>query len=153
MKATGEVMSIDRTFESALLKAVTSLEVKCDGLRVPYVTGLTTEKLMKKIEDCDDERIFCLAEAMRRGKTVEELNQMTQIDPWFLDKLMGIVEMENELKTREIDAEFLAEVEKRGFTDSEILALSGMPREVLQDMRIYHDIFPVLQRWWTPCRW
>ena len=70
MKATGEVMSIDRTFESALLKAVTSLEVKCDGLRVPYVTGLTTEKLMKKIEDCDDERIFCLAEAMRRGKTV-----------------------------------------------------------------------------------
>ena len=143
MKATGEVMSIDRTFESALLKAVTSLEVKCDGLRVPYVTGLTTEKLMKKIEDCDDERIFCLAEAMRRGKTVEELNQMTQIDPWFLDKLMGIVEMENELKTREIDAEFLAEVEKRGFTDSEILALSGMPREVLQDMRIYHDIFPV----------
>lgn len=143
MKATGEVMSIDRTFESALLKAVTSLEVKCDGLRVPYVTGLTTEKLMKKIEDCDDERIFCLAEAMRRGKTVEELNRMTQIDPWFLDKLMGIVEMENELKTREIDAKFLAEVEKRGFTDSEILALSGMPREALQDMRIYHDIFPV----------
>lgn len=143
MKATGEVMSIDRTFESALLKAVTSLEVKCDGLRVPYVTSLTTAKLMKKIADCDDERIFCLAEAMRRGKTVAELHDITKIDPWFLDKLQGIVDMENALKTEELDADFLWEVEKRGFTDSEILSLSGIPREALQDMRIYHDIFPV----------
>lgn len=143
MKATGEVMSIDRTFESALLKAVTSLEVKCDGLRVPYVTSLTTPKLMKKIADCDDERIFCLAEAMRRGKTLDELHQITKIDLWFLDKVKGIVDMENALKTEELTAEFLREVEARGFTDNEILALSGVSREVLQDMRIYHDIFPV----------
>lgn len=143
MKATGEVMSIDRTFESALLKAVTSLEVKCDGLRVPFVTNLTTEKLMKKIKDCDDERIFCLAEAMRRGKDVNELHELTKIDKWFLEKLQGIVDMEKALQTEELDAEFLLEVEKRGFTDSEILALSGIPREALQDMRIYHDIFPV----------
>lgn len=143
MKATGEVMSIDRTFESALLKAVTSLEVKCDGLRVPYVTNLSTQKLMKKLGDCDDERIFCLAEAMRRDKSIEELHQITQIDPWFLHKIKGIVDMENILKTEELTAEFLREVETRGFTDNEILALSGVSREVLQDMRIYHDIFPV----------
>ena len=143
MKATGEVMSIDRTFESALLKAVTSLEVKCDGLRVPYVTNLTTPKLMKKIADCDDERIFCLAEAMRRGKTLEELHSITKIDLWFLDKIKGIIDMEHKLQTEELTADFLREVEARGFTDSEILALSGVQREVLQDMRIYHDIFPV----------
>jgi len=143
MKATGEVMSIDRTFESALLKAVTSLEVKCDGLRVPYVTNLSTPKLMKKISDCDDERIFCLSEAMRRGKTIEELHQITKIDPWFLNKVKGIVDMENTLKRSELTAEFLREVETRGFTDNEILSLSGVSREVLQDMRIYHDIFPV----------
>src|SRR5665648_793679 len=143
MKATGEVMSIDRTFESALLKAVTSLEVKCDGLRVPYVTNLSTPKLMKKITDCDDERIFCLAEAMRRGKTLDELHQITKIDLWFLNKVKGIVDMEHTLKTEELTAEFLREVEARGFTDSEILSLSGVSREVLQDMRIYHDIFPV----------
>lgn len=143
MKATGEVMSIDRTFESALLKAVTSLEVKCDGLRVPYVTNLSTIRLMKKISDCDDERLFCLAEAMRRGKTLEELHQITKIDPWFLNKVKGIVDMENTLKTEELTAEFLREVETRGFTDNEILSLSGISREVLQDMRIYHDIFPV----------
>ena len=57
MKATGEVMSIDRTFESALLKAITSLEVKCDGLRVPFVAALDDEKLMNKLKACDDERI------------------------------------------------------------------------------------------------
>lgn len=143
MKATGEVMSICRTFESALLKAVTSVEIRSDGLRIPYVTGLTTPRLMKKLAACDDERIFCIAEAFRRGKKLEEIHEMTKIDPWFLHKIRGIVEMEERLGAEELTAELLREAETRGFTDSEILALSGVSREVLQDMRVYHDIYPV----------
>ncbi|MDO4552011.1 MAG: carbamoyl-phosphate synthase (glutamine-hydrolyzing) large subunit [Bacillota bacterium] len=144
MKATGEVMAIDRTFESALLKAVTSLEVKCDGLRVPFVTGLSDEMLRQKLAACDDERIFCIAEALRRKlMTVDEIYEVTKIDRWFLNKILFIVEMEYQLQEEELTDTLLYEAEEMGFTDSEILELTGIPRAALQDMRIYHDIFPV----------
>lgn len=143
MKATGEVMSICRTFESALLKAVTSLEVKCNGLRVPFVTNLNDDKLISKLDACDDERIFCVAEAMRRGYDVEFIFERTRIDRWFLNKIKNIIDMEKMLSSKELDAELLHEAEAMGFTDVEILELSGTQREVLQDMRIYNDIFPV----------
>ena len=81
MKATGEVMSIDRTFESALLKALTSIEIKCDGLHIPFVSGLNDADLVEKLKACDDERIFCIAEVMRRElMTVEDLYNLTKID-------------------------------------------------------------------------
>ncbi|MCR5481427.1 MAG: carbamoyl-phosphate synthase (glutamine-hydrolyzing) large subunit, partial [Clostridia bacterium] len=144
MKATGEVMSIARTFESALLKAITSLEVKCDGLHVPAVTALDDKALMAKLAECDDERIFCIAEAMRRDiADIDKINEITMIDKWFLAGIKYIIDLENTLKTEEMDSSLLYEAEARGFTDSEILELSGISREALQDMRIYHDIFPV----------
>ena len=144
MKATGEIMAIDRNFESALLKAIASLEVEGTGLRVPYVTGLTNEKLMEKLLECDDERIFCIAEAFRREiATVEDIFQATKIDRWFLNKINGIIEMEKMLQTSEIDADLLREAESRGFVDEEIMGLTGMARDVLQDIRLYHDIYPV----------
>ncbi len=144
MKATGEIMAIDRTFESALLKAIASLEVEGTGLRVPYVTGLDNEKLMNKLMAQDDERIFCIAEAFRRGVAdVEEIFERTKIDRWFLHKIYGIIEMEKILQTSEVTAELIREAEYRGFTDDEILDLTGMARDVLQDIRLYHDIYPV----------
>ncbi len=150
MKATGEIMAIDRNFESALLKAVASLEVEGTGLRVPYVTGLSDHRLMEKLAACDDERIFCIAEAFRRNLAdVEEIFALTKIDRWFLYKIEAIVLMEKTLKTAAsadgggVSAELVREAETRGFTDDEILALTGMGREVLQDIRLYHDIYPV----------
>ncbi|MCI9596124.1 MAG: carbamoyl-phosphate synthase (glutamine-hydrolyzing) large subunit [Firmicutes bacterium] len=144
MKATGEVMSICRTFESALLKALTSVEIKCDGLRIPFVSNLNNEQLMEKLAACDDERIFCVAEALRRNLIdVEGLYDMLRIDRWFLKKIKGIIELEQRLQTQPLTKELLYEAESRGFTDTEILNMSGVSREVLQDIRIYHDIFPV----------
>ncbi len=144
MKATGEIMAIDRNFESALLKAVASLEVEGTGLRIPYVTGLSDEKLMKKLADCDDERLFCIAEAFRRNiADVESIFALTGIDRWFLEKIQGLIRMEQRLKTEEVTAELIREAEYRGFTDDEILDLTGIAREVLQDIRLYHDIYPV----------
>jgi len=144
MKATGEIMAIDRNFESALLKAIASLEVEGTGLRVPYVTGLSNEKLMDKLRLCDDERIFCIAEAFRRDiATVEDIFAETKIDRWFLNKIFGIIEMERELQTSEITADLVREAESRGFVDDEIMGLTGIPRDVLQDIRLYHDIYPV----------
>ena len=144
MKATGEVMSIDRTFESALLKALTSIEIKCDGLHIPFVSGLNDADLVKKLKACDDERIFCIAEVMRRElMTVEELYSLTKIDRWFLNKIRGIIDLENRLQTEPLTKEMVYEAESRGFTDTDIIALSGTTRDVLQDIRVYNDIYPV----------
>ncbi len=146
MKATGEIMAIDRNFESALLKALTSIEIKCDGLRVPYVTNLNDDKLIAKLKNVDDERLFCIAEILRRGlMDIDELYAITKIDRWYLHKINNIIEMENTLATQPITNELIYEAESRGFTDSEIIALSGMSREVLQDIRVYNDIYPVFK--------
>ena len=151
MKATGEVMSISRTFENALLKAITSLEIKRDGLRVPYIMQMGDDELAAKIEAMDDERIFAVAEALRRGAdeagrfSVDSLYASTKIDKWFLYKLRRIVDMEKTLALTggKLNASLVAEAEEIGFTDNEILALSGAKREVLTDIRVYNDIFPV----------
>jgi len=168
MKATGEVMSISRTFESALLKAITSLEIKRDGLRVPYIMRMSDDDLVAKIEACDDERIFAIAEALRRGIdaaghgtdgygregahadtagtfTIDNLYGITKIDKWFLGKFYRVVKMEKALANAggKLNAALIREAEEIGFTDNEILALSGARREVLTDIRVYNDIFPV----------
>ncbi|MDR2295551.1 MAG: carbamoyl-phosphate synthase large subunit, partial [Clostridiales Family XIII bacterium] len=143
MKATGEVMAISRTFEDALLKAITSLEVNIEGLRLDSLRRLDDEALRRKIDACDDERLFAIAEALRRGTSVEALYAQTRVDSWFLNKLDNIVRMEKALQSEELTVDLLRDAEHMGFVDSEILRLSGVPREVLQDIRIYNDIFPV----------
>ena len=144
MKATGEVMSIDRTFESALLKALTSIEIKCDGLHIPFVTGLDDERLVEKLKACDDERIFCIAEVMRRKlMDVEDLYSLTKIDRWFLNKIKGIIDLEERLQEGPLTKDMVYEAESRGFTDTDIITLSGVSRDVLQDIRVYNDIYPV----------
>ena len=144
MKATGEVMSIDRTFESALLKALTSIEIKCDGLHIPFVTGLDDERLVEKLKACDDERIFCIAEVMRRKLVdVEDLYSLTKIDRWFLNKIKGIIDLEERLQEGPLTKDMVYEAESRGFTDTDIITLSGVSRDVLQDIRVYNDIYPV----------
>ena len=144
MKATGEVMSIDRTFESALLKALTSIEIKCDGLHIPFVSGLDDERLIEKLKACDDERIFCIAEAMRRKLMgVEDIYALTKIDRWFLNKIKGIIDLEERLQSEPLTKEMVYEAESRGFTDTDIITLSGTSRDVLQDIRVYNDIYPV----------
>ncbi|MGN1414234.1 MAG: carbamoyl-phosphate synthase (glutamine-hydrolyzing) large subunit [Anaerovoracaceae bacterium] len=144
MKATGEVMSICRSFESALLKAVTSLEVRCDGLRIPYVTGLTTDGLKEKLMACDDERIFVIAELLRRGvMDLQEIHEKTGIDLWFLSRIENIVQMEKRLETETVSAGLIAEAEALGFTDAEILSLSRISANALHDLRTYYDIHPV----------
>jgi carbamoyl-phosphate synthase large subunit len=112
---------------------------------------MTDDELIAKIEFRDDERIFAIAEAMRRGRarrgedarfTREAIYELTKVDRWFLYKVDRIVKMENTLMERGIDAVILREAEEIGFTDNEILSLSGTPREVLTDIRVYNDIFP-----------
>ncbi|MDO4870412.1 MAG: carbamoyl-phosphate synthase (glutamine-hydrolyzing) large subunit [Bacillota bacterium] len=144
MKATGEVMSLCKSFESALLKALTSVEIKCDGLHIPFVSSLSDVELLAKLKACDDERIFCIAEALRRDlMTVDDIYELTKINEWFLNKIKHITDLEKQLKEGPLTKELLMEVEAKGLTDEDIIELSGVPREVIQDIRIYNDIYPV----------
>ena len=94
MKATGEVMAIDRTFESALMKAVRGLEVKSKDLRHAKFAEMADEPLKEAIRKPTDERLWALAEGLRRGFTVQEVNKISRVDPWFLWKIQGLVQSE-----------------------------------------------------------
>jgi carbamoyl-phosphate synthase large subunit len=100
MKATGEVMAIDRTFEGALMKAVRGLEVGVSDLRYPPAARLSTMELEMLIATPNDMRLFYIAEAFRRGWLVEEVHGLCKIDPWFLHRIRRLVEMEQELIAR-----------------------------------------------------
>ncbi len=100
MKATGEVMSIDRTFEAAIMKAVRSLEIGLHWLRLKNADELTESDIDKMLVTATDERLFVVAEALRRGYSVERIARLSNIDPWFLEKILNIIKMENELRER-----------------------------------------------------
>jgi carbamoyl-phosphate synthase large subunit len=100
MKATGEVMAIDRTFEGALMKAVRGLEVGVSDLRYPPAARISPMGLETLIATPNDMRLFYIAEAFRRGWLVEEVHGLCKIDPWFLHRIRRLVEMEQELIVR-----------------------------------------------------
>jgi carbamoyl-phosphate synthase large subunit len=100
MKATGEVMSIDRTFEAAIMKAVRSLEIGLISLRLKNADELTEEQIKTGLANPTDERLFLIAEALRRGFSVERIAKHSKVDLWFIRKIKNIVEMEFELRDR-----------------------------------------------------
>lgn len=143
MKATGEVMAIDRNFESSFLKAVISLEGNETGLRKNHLTMLSKDDLMKRLEVCDDERIFVVAEALRKGISVKRINIITKIDKWFLNKINNIIIIENRLQTEPMSIELLKRAESMGFTDYEIQDLSKESLAKLDTLRRAHNLYPV----------
>ena len=92
MKATGEVMSIGRTFEESILKSIRSLENKVNHIEIKVLKELNVDELLELIDNHTDERIFAIAEAFRKGVTVEEIYNLTKIDKFFLDRILNIVE-------------------------------------------------------------
>ena len=143
MKATGEVMSICSNFEGALMKAVRSLEQHVDSLIAYDFDLLTDEQLEKELEIVDDRRIFCIAEALRRGVSYEKIHEITQIDIWFIDKLAVIVEMEQMLKSQPLTVELLKEAKRIEFPDSVIAKLTGQTEEEIKQMRYTNGITAV----------
>ncbi|OPJ60302.1 carbamoyl-phosphate synthase (glutamine-hydrolyzing) large subunit [Clostridium oryzae] len=143
MKATGEVMAISRTFESALLKAVSSVEGMPKGLRSNELSELKEQQLIEKIKLQDDERIFAIAEGLRRGVSEQELFHITKIDPWFINGIKTIVDMENSLKENPKDRETIFKAQMMGFTDGEICELTDLTEGLLKDIREKENMYPV----------
>ncbi len=100
MKATGEVMSIDRTFEAALMKAVRSLEIGRNSIRLKNGDSWSYMDIEEGIRKPNDERLFVIGEAFRRGMMIEEVAQLSNIDPWFLSKIKDIIELEMDIEMR-----------------------------------------------------
>ncbi len=140
MKATGEVMSICTNFEGGLMKAIRSLEQHVDSLRSYDFSGLSEEELLGRLGVADDRRIWVIAEALRRGISYDEIYRITKIDPWFIDKLAVLVEMEEALERGPLDRELLEEAKRLEFPDEVIGRLAGLPEGQVKSLREQYGI-------------
>lgn len=140
MKATGEVMSICSNFEGALMKAIRSLEQHVDSLMSYDFTALGQDELRRRLGVVDDQRIFVIAEALRKGLGYDEIHDITKIDHWFIDKLAVLVEMEQALRTGELTIDLLREAKRLEFPDHVIAALTGKTAEEIKALRYGNDI-------------
>lgn len=145
MKATGEVMAIGRTLEESLLKAVRSLEADVYHLELKDAADISDELLEKRIKKAGDERLFYLAEAYRRGYTVEDLHEFSAIDVFFLHKLFGIVQFEKELKANAGNTDVLRRAKELGFSDQYISREWKMKESELYSLRKQAGIAPVFK--------
>lgn len=142
MKATGEVMAIGRTFEESLLKAIRSLEIGAYHLYLKEAEEIADEELLQRLEKADDERIFLIAEALRRGYAVEKIHDMTKIDPFFLWKIAGIVKMEQQLG-HGLNDQLLYQAKRMGFTDKAIAQYAQMQPDQVALLRKERNLIPV----------
>ena len=145
MKATGEVMSVGRTIEESLLKAVRSLEIGVFHLHNPRFDSMNAKELSEYITKDTDDRIFALAELLRKGGSIREIYQETAIDPLFLRKIRNIVEMECKLQEYTGDVDTLYRAKRMGFADREIASLWNMGETEIYQLRKNAGIIPVFK--------
>ncbi|MFA1818637.1 carbamoyl-phosphate synthase large subunit [Virgibacillus oceani] len=143
MKATGEVMAIGRNFEEALLKGVRSLDAGTEELWLENLIDISDEKLKKRIQKADDERIFVLAEMLRRGMTVDEAFDITKIDRFFLVKMEKLIQLEQQLAAQPFSIDLLEKAKERGFSDSHISRLWNVTADDIYNKRLSEGMTPV----------
>ncbi len=143
MKATGEVMSICDNFEGALMKAIRSLEQHVDSLISYDFSELSRDEMKKELKIVDDMRLWRVAQAFRMGITAEEINEITRIDKWFIDKIANLTDMEFKLKTTELDEELLREAKRMEFPDYVIARFNGKTEDYVKKLRKEYGITAV----------
>ena len=140
MKATGEVMSICTSFEGALMKAIRSLEQHVDSLMSYDFSQLDDTMLHRQLRRVDDQRIWAIAEALRRGFTIDGIHKATQIDTWFIDKIAILVGMEKRLAGEPLTEELLREAKRLEFPDQVIAQLTGKEEKDIRLLRTGYGI-------------
>ncbi|MGN0781912.1 MAG: carbamoyl-phosphate synthase large subunit [Christensenellales bacterium] len=143
MKATGEVMSIGRTMEESLLKAVRSLEIGASHLELKKFESCTVDELKEYVSLGRDDRIFALAQLVRLGCPLKQLYEITKIDMFFLDKIKNIVDFESVIKNNRQSVDVLKAAKRMGFSDEYIAKCWGMSLKEVFAMRKARGIFPV----------
>ncbi|MEE0954367.1 MAG: carbamoyl-phosphate synthase large subunit [Eubacterium sp.] len=144
MQATGEVMGICTNFEGALMKSIRCLEQHVNSLLADDIAALTDQQLTVELGKHDDRRLWRVAEALRRGMTMDAIHKTTKIDVWFLSKIRHIVEVEDKLKNlnRFNTVEVLREAKDIEFPDAVISQLSGIPEDQIKELRKREGIRP-----------
>lgn len=135
MKATGEVMAIGRNLEEAMNKAIRSLEIGTLSLRDIRFENLATAELVDMLMPARDDRLFTIGELFRRGITLTELHAATQIDEFFLDKVLHLIEIETQLTHEVGDVDTLALAKRNGFSDQTIADIWGMTTDDIRQRR------------------
>ena len=143
MKATGEVMSIGRTLEESLLKGIRGLEIGVNHLYNKKFDHMPESELLEYIKKGKDDRIFAIAELMRRDCDLGIIYSATKIDMFFLEKIRGIIEYEQVIRSHVGDLEVLREAKRMGFSDGYIAGVWGMSDIQMYQLREANDIFPV----------
>ena len=143
MKATGEVMSIGRTFEESLLKGIRSLENKVDHLEIKHLKNKNLDELLDFISKNTDERIYAIAEAFRNNASIDEIHEITKIDKFFLDKIIKIINIEQELINNPWNIEIFKKAKKYGFSDSYIAKVYNSDPYKIFKYRKDNNIFPI----------
>ena len=139
MKATGEVMAIAPNLEAGLMKAIRSLEENVDGLELEKLKHLNDEEVKGLLKNVDNERIWVIAENLRRGISIEEIHKITTIDEFFIGKIKNIVDIEKKIKEN-FNLEILRVAKEYGFPDSLIARLSNKNEEEIREKRYENNI-------------
>ena len=143
MKATGEVMSIDRHFEGAILKAVRSLEIGVHRLSMPKMAAWDDARVRKNLARINDERIFVIAEALRRGiATVDEIHAITKVDKWFINKINNIAQVENQLSSEPLTPSLMLAAKNVGLADVSIAEITGKSMDEIRTTRKSMGVMP-----------
>lgn len=143
MKATGEVMSIGRCFEESFLKAVRSLEMKCDHVENNDIAQDSTEVLWEKLRRQDDLRLFVICELLRRHASLDRIHEVTKIDLFFLYKFLHIVRLETTMMQHRLDLTTLRLLKENGFADSYLARKWHMQEAELYELRKQNGLLPV----------
>jgi len=146
MKSVGEVMSLGRSFEEVLQKAIRMLDVGLNGF---VCNHLQFENLDKELSEPTDKRIFAIALALQKGYSVEKVHQLTKITPWFLYKMKNIIDVEKRLNNStldEIDNDFMLEAKRHGFSDVQIAILTKRNEQEVREKRKSLNVVPVVKQ-------
>lgn len=145
MRSTGEVMAIDRSFRAALLKAIRGLEAGYEGLDAGPLAELSDEELQPFLSRADDRRLFAVAEALRRGQSIEQVFQSTKISPFFLREIQLLIFLERRARCEHLTPELLRALKENGFSDRLVARLTGLQEQDIAAKRDAWEIQPVFK--------
>ena len=142
MKSTGEVMSLGKTFEEALLKGVRALEIGTNHLYLKKFDDMSINEMLEYIEDGRDDRVFAIAELIRRSVSLNEIYERTMITKFFLNKIENVVKYENTIKSNNMNLQILIKAKEIGFSDSYIAKLWNTNERTVYKLRKRYNIYP-----------
>jgi carbamoyl-phosphate synthase large subunit len=148
MKSVGEVMGIGRTFEESFQKAIRMLDIGNDGIVLNRTNGQTfsEEELENKLSHPDDRVLYYVAAALKIGFSVERINNLSAIDPWFIEKIKNIVQIEEKITKEDLGKPLLWEAKKMGFSDKQIARAKGQTPDEIRQLRKESGVLPSVKQ-------